>query len=128
MVAGADAGGTGRLHGIAGPQLLRPHPQIPDNPCMFYLLCVVATRTRDLPRHAHDFLAGHTRTADLCRVNLEFNHLQPFGSVAFPRLTTQKSGLKGPIFVDELLTSFPGGPRWVRFSALVSARAHCEYP
>ena len=46
-----------------------------------------------------------TRTPDLYRVNLAFNHLQPFGSVAFPILTTEKNELKGPIFVDESLTS-----------------------
>lgn len=46
-----------------------------------------------------------TRTPDLYRVNLEFTHLQPFGSVAFPLLTTQKTGLKGPIFADKLLTT-----------------------
>ncbi len=31
----------------------------------------------------------------LQRVNLDFNHLQPFGSVAFPILTTEKNALKG---------------------------------
>ena len=44
-------------------------------------------------------------TGNLYRVNLAFNHLQPFGSVAFPILTTEKNELKGPIFVDESLTS-----------------------
>jgi hypothetical protein len=53
------------------------------------------------------------RPIDLYRVNLEFNHLQPFGSVAFPLFTSQKRGLKGPIFVDELLTSCPDGRRSV---------------
>jgi hypothetical protein len=47
-----------------------------------------------------------TRTPDLYPVNLAFNHLQPFGSVAFPILSTEKNALKGPILVDELLTSF----------------------
>jgi hypothetical protein len=42
---------------------------------------------------------------DLYRVNLHFNHLQPFGSVAFPFSETRKTALKQPIFVDELLTS-----------------------
>src|SRR5713101_6997360 len=46
-----------------------------------------------------------TRTPDLYRVNLHFNHLQPFGSVAFPFSETRKTALKQPIFVDELLTS-----------------------
>jgi len=40
------------------------------------------------------------------RVNLDFNHLQPVGSVAFPIFKSEKNGLKEPIFVDELLTSF----------------------
>ena len=47
-----------------------------------------------------------TRTPDLYRVKLDFNHLQPFGSVAFPFSETRKTVQKQPIFVDELLTSF----------------------
>ncbi len=46
-----------------------------------------------------------TRTPDLYRVNLDFKPLQPFGSVAFPICKSPKTGLKQPIFVDELLTS-----------------------
>ena len=40
------------------------------------------------------------------RNELDFKHLQPFGSVAFPILTNAKTTLKQPIFVDKLLTSF----------------------
>jgi hypothetical protein len=40
---------------------------------------------------------------DLYRVNLHFNHLQPFGSVAFPFSETRKTALKQPIFVDGFL-------------------------
>ncbi len=38
-------------------------------------------------------------------VKLDFNHLQPFGSLAFPFSETRKTAVKQPIFFDELLTS-----------------------
>jgi hypothetical protein len=47
-----------------------------------------------------------TRTPDLYRVNLEFNHLKPFSYLAFPQIGSCKTAVNWPSFDGELMASF----------------------